>query len=177
MSSPVTTSINVQLKLHNKEGNIESTKQVLEWIRSCLNCNTNRVQAEVELSKPVVIVDMANGVIQDITSNQPARVVVLTADKDVEPGQADVIEIDGSYVYWSDRFTVVDEESVDHVLRSLPAPMFYVWCDDDCQNSTPSLEQAFKWVREFNRSGRDAYVVDVLNRIVELPEAVPCSED
>jgi hypothetical protein len=44
---------------------------------------------------------------------------------------------------------------------------FYVWVDDDCPDKTESLELAREWRDEFLREGRDSYIVDEDNNLVE----------
>jgi hypothetical protein len=44
---------------------------------------------------------------------------------------------------------------------------FYVWCDSDCENATEDLEEARRWEKEFLDEGRDAYIVDIDNIVVD----------
>ncbi len=50
---------------------------------------------------------------------------------------------------------------------------YYVWCDDDCQNKTSSLEEAKKWRDEFVAQGRASWIVDSNNRYIIEGEMQP----
>lgn len=41
-------TVNTQIALEFKQGNVPDTAGLLSWIQHCLNCNTNRVEVKVE---------------------------------------------------------------------------------------------------------------------------------
>jgi hypothetical protein len=43
---------------------------------------------------------------------------------------------------------------------------YYVWCDDDCQNKTGSLEEAKKWRDAFIADGRASWIIDSDNNYI-----------
>lgn len=47
-----------------------------------------------------------------------------------------------------------------------PATEYYVWCDDDCQNKTRSLDEAKKWRDEFIADGRASWIIDSENNYI-----------
>lgn len=56
------TKLTVDLEIANLEGKFETPEQLLDWVRCCLNCNTNRVTVGVamhEAQQPAVPEDVA----------------------------------------------------------------------------------------------------------------------
>ncbi len=78
---PTTINVNINLQLIRKGAPFLTEEQMLTWISECLNCNTNHVEAVVTIAEaPTAIVEMDGGLIQQIISSGPMRVVVLDAD-------------------------------------------------------------------------------------------------
>lgn len=73
-NSPVTTKLTLALSLTNKDGVSETPESLAQWVTSCLNCNTNRVEVQVEtlLAQPVKAVPAGSPV--EFT---PAQMVLL----------------------------------------------------------------------------------------------------
>ena len=68
----------------------------------------------------VVVVNMEGGVIHDVNSNCPVRIITL--DKDIEGGDcANVHDIDGEMVYVIDRVTDVNAEYVEGIVAECNA--------------------------------------------------------
>jgi len=163
-------TFNVQVTLKNKGPN-QSDDQFLNWMNGCLNCNTNRVEAEVICTSPVVVVEVADGVIQDTTANSPVRVIVL--DRDTDGAARDtVIEFQGDEVFVSDIEPELDEAYVDDVQRACCVE-FSVWCGSQCHLRTFVIEQAFRTVLRLQRDGHVAYILDSDNQLIEVPEPDP----
>lgn len=68
------------------------------------------------------------------------------------------------------RFVYYDSDSWWFPVRpeslTLEDTEYYVWCDDDCQNKTDSLEEAKKWRDEFVADGRASWIVDSDNNYI-----------
>lgn len=116
MSSTIT--LNHQITLTFKEGEVPSNESIAAWIQACLNCNTNRVEAVVSTLAPVAVIDVSGGLIQNITSNLPLDVIVL--DADIEGVSEDeIVEVEGDEVYASHPGATVDVERIEEVLSDL----------------------------------------------------------
>lgn len=99
-------TVNVQLQLTRKGIPFKDEADMLSWIAACLNCNTNHVEANISMAEtPTVIVNMDGGRIQNMSSSQPLRMIVL--DADTEGTTDDLSNIDGEEVI------VVDHNPVD----------------------------------------------------------------
>lgn len=86
--------LNVQLILNKKSGAFKDEASVIKWIEGCLNCNTNHVEATVSISPPVtVVVDLDGGLVQNVTADGAATVLVV--DFDIEGTTDDIVEIYG----------------------------------------------------------------------------------
>ena len=163
-------TFNVQVTLKNK-GPSQSDDQFLNWMNGCLNCNTNRVEADVQRASPVVVVEMEGGVIQDTSANSPVRVIVLDRDT----GDADrggLIEFQGAEVYVTDIEPELDESFIDDVQRACCVE-FSVWCGSQCHLRTFVIEEAFRAISRLERDGHVAYILDSDNQLIEVPEPDP----
>lgn len=45
---------------------------------------------------------------------------------------------------------------------------FYLWVDADCSDKTDNLGQALQWLNDFLSEGRDAYIADENNKVIDL---------
>lgn len=79
-----------------------------------------------------------------LVANLPTEAILEMADDaDIDLEGADAL---------SDKF--------GFCVKSFQTPReYYVWCDDDCQNKTSSLEEAKKWRDEFIAQGRASWIV------------------
>lgn len=101
--------LNVQLRLARKAPPFLDEAHALRWVTRALNANANHVTATavplppsvpIDVAEPVVVVDIDGGLVQNIRSDAPVRVIVL--DSDVEGcSEGDVEVIEGSEVYAS----------------------------------------------------------------------------
>lgn len=99
--------VTVQLQLTRKDGTVMSEATMLSWIHTCLNCNTNNIEAQVTVAvaeKPVLVINMDGGLIQDMLASAPVRVIVL--DGDVEGSQDETHSINDEDVLVADHTTI-----------------------------------------------------------------------
>lgn len=80
-------------------------------------------EGQMELLKmPTIVLDVEGGVVQDVNSDMPARVIIL--DGDTEGGGEQVREIDGEEVYVSEYILTEEEaakEYVEKIVREVDA--------------------------------------------------------
>lgn len=97
----------------------KSTQALLDWISACLNVNTNHVKAKVtESVPPTVVVEMDGGLIQQVSCDQPVRVITL--DKDLEGADEEWIEeIDGAEVYWRAEDVQIEPDRVSRIASEI----------------------------------------------------------
>lgn len=63
---------------------------------------------------------------------------------------------------------VPDVHVTDDMRQTLPRAPFYVWQDQDCANTTGSLNEARAWVLEFERDGSsDVHINDAFDKPIE----------
>ena len=117
---PTTINVNINLQLIRKGAPFLTEEQMLTWISECLNCNTNHVEAVATIAEaPTAIVEMDGGLIQQIISSGPMRVVVL--DADIEGADEDEVStIDNKEVVVINHGDIdIDTEDVHSVLAQI----------------------------------------------------------
>ena len=70
-----------------------------------------------------------------------------------------------TFVTEADAWDAVKADS-DIVFGQESKTDYYVWCDDDCQNKTSSLDEAKKWRDEFVADGRSSWIIDSDNNYI-----------
>jgi hypothetical protein len=86
--------INVQLNLDHKGSGFQDEAAMLRWLSACLNSNVNFAQVSVAvMPEPIVVVEVSGGLIQDMNSSAPVRVIVLDGDTE---GSEEFREINGN---------------------------------------------------------------------------------
>jgi hypothetical protein len=91
---------------------------MLRWLAACLNSNVNFAQVSVAvMPEPIVVVEVSGGLIQDMNSSTPVRVIVLDGDTE---GSEDFRLINGTdYLVTSHASVEEDAAYVEHIVQEV----------------------------------------------------------
>jgi len=112
--------------------------------------------------------DGVDGWQYETPGNERSRKIYLANDKE-EPATVEK----GTFTVRFEPGTAIVEEAyaIDakgNIFGSCDRHEYYIWVSSDCQDKTDNLGQALQWMNEFLAEGRDAYIADEENRVIDL---------
>lgn len=115
-----------------------------------------------------VLFDGVDGWQYETPGNERSRKIYLANDSE----ETATVEKATFTVRYEPGTAIVEEayaiDAKGNIFGSCDRHEYYIWVSSDCQDKTDNLGQALQWLNDFLAEGRDAYIADEENRVIDL---------